>query len=275
MASLVAVGSTASTARAKRPTVALSLTLPFGQTSMRIPAVCDPIANQIGRRGLTGHTLGHQALPDVIKILLQRTNERIGGAGALRLIRLRERLHALAKRRAASAPAPCWLAIPSSGCTPCCNAVTFSASLGGVRGVACKAGSRNSFAFPMASSFLSWSTGTKLSIVQVEATSGNAPSLVTSEAVCSGRPAVSRFSAASPSQSEDGSKRRRRLVFQSKRIEIELKPRQGRQTREHDENGDRDNPYPMPLEESVRGRQGRQCQRFRLRRSTENANEDR
>ena len=51
--------------------------------------------------------------------------------------------------------------------------------LGGVRGVVCRVGSMDSFAFPMASSFLSWSAGTKLSIVQVAATSCNTRSLST------------------------------------------------------------------------------------------------
>ena len=57
-------------------------------------------------------------------------------------------------------------------------------------------------------------------------------------------------------QSEQGSKRWRGLIFQSERIEIELKPRQGWKTGEHDENGDRNHPDSMPLQEGVRRRQG-------------------
>ena len=80
IASPVAVGSTASTACAKRRTVAVSLALPLGQTpNAHAPVLRNPIADQIDRQALAGYTFGHQALLNVIKIEPQRTNERIPG----------------------------------------------------------------------------------------------------------------------------------------------------------------------------------------------------
>ena len=61
------------------------------------PVLRNPIADQIGGQALAGYTFGHQALVNVIKIELQRTNERIPGSHTLSFIRFREVLHGISQ----------------------------------------------------------------------------------------------------------------------------------------------------------------------------------
>ena len=220
---------------------------------MRIDRRPRPIANRIGRQGLAGQTLGHQALADVIKIVLQRTNQRIGGPDALRLILL---ARAFASHRPNGARPPRrrlagWRYLPAHA-RPAGVPLRSRHRL-----AACAAwrampvrGTLLLFQWPRAFCLGRQGRSCRLSRSQ---RLGNAPSLATTSRAAPERPVVSQFSTASPCQSEDRSKRWRRLVFQSKRIEIELKPRQGRKTGEHDENGDRDNPYSVPLQEASAG----------------------
>ena len=135
---------------------------------------------------MASYPLGHQTLVNVTKVELQRTNERIPGPDTLSFIPFREPFHGIGQ----TAGGICAFTLLGWNTFQRMHALLERRYVLGIarrrarRGVQC--GFEGTFAFPMASSFLSWSAGTKLSIVQVAATSGNARSLSTTAGVCSG-----------------------------------------------------------------------------------------
>ena len=150
------------------------------------PSFRNSIADQIDRQALAGYLRSAiKALLNVIKIELQRTNERIPGSHTLSFIRAREAFcMASAKRRAAV------------GTLLVCNAferahlvaalLRSRRRLAGGRGALCEYRRSESFLHFQSTQGFFLIDGDKLSIVQVAATSGNARSLAATASVCSG-----------------------------------------------------------------------------------------